>query len=96
MKLISPEYAAGFFDGEGCISLCYMGRALLPSMRKETRKQYLQRYEHRRQRQSLRLEPKLWAGIDASRGRRGGLVSRNTWITEAILEKLERERGNPR
>jgi hypothetical protein len=60
--------------------------------RKETRKQYLQRYESKRQRQSLRLAPTLWAAIDASCGRRGGLVSRNTWITEAILEKLDREK----
>lgn len=44
-----------------------------------------------RSRQSIRLAPNLWGAIDALRGRRPGNVSRNTWITEAILEKLARE-----
>jgi hypothetical protein len=44
-----------------------------------------------RLRQSLRLDPGLWEKIDRERGRRAGSVSGNTWITEAILEKLSRE-----
>lgn len=44
-----------------------------------------------RTRQSLRLDPGLYAGIDRARLKRPGNVSRNTWITEAIQEKLERE-----
>jgi len=46
-----------------------------------------------RLRQSLRLDPEVWEEIDRERGRRPGSVSRNTWITEAILEKLSREQG---
>jgi hypothetical protein len=42
-------------------------------------------------RQSLRLELPVWSRIDRSRLQRAGTVSRNTWITEAILEKLDRE-----
>jgi LPS sulfotransferase NodH len=44
-----------------------------------------------RARQSLRLEAQLWAAIDVARSQRPGNVSRNTWITEAILEKITRE-----
>jgi hypothetical protein len=44
-----------------------------------------------RLRQNLRLEPKVWAAIDAACERRSGYVPRNSWITEAVLEKLERE-----
>jgi hypothetical protein len=43
-------------------------------------------------RSNLRLAPHVWTGIDAARSRRPGNVSRNTWITEAILEKLGREK----
>ncbi|KWN68479.1 hypothetical protein WT90_26125 [Burkholderia stagnalis] len=43
-----------------------------------------------RHRQSLRLDDATWAAIDAARSRRPGNVSRNTWITEAITEKLQR------
>jgi hypothetical protein len=42
----------------------------------------------KRSRQSLRLDPEVWEEIDRDRGKRPGTVSRNTWITEAILEKL--------
>jgi hypothetical protein len=48
-----------------------------------------------RVRQSLRLAPQLWAQIDTARASRAGSVSRNTWITEAILEKITREQGEP-
>ena len=44
-----------------------------------------------RARQSLRLDQALWTRIDRARLQRPGNVSRNTWIAEAILEKLERE-----
>jgi hypothetical protein len=44
-----------------------------------------------RGRQSLRLDPEVWTAIDMSRLRRAGSISRNTWITEAIAEKLARE-----
>jgi hypothetical protein len=46
-----------------------------------------------RWRQSLRLEPEVWTAIDMARLRRAGSISRNTWITEAIAEKLAREQG---
>jgi hypothetical protein len=46
-----------------------------------------------RGRQSLRLEPAVWTAIDMARLRRAGSISRNTWITEAIAEKLEREQN---
>lgn len=46
-----------------------------------------------RGRQSLRLSPAIWAAIDIARSRRAGSVSRNTWITEAILEKVAREQS---
>ena len=39
---------------------------------------------------NLRLPPETFATIDAARRTRPGNVSRNTWITEAIEEKLER------
>jgi hypothetical protein len=47
-----------------------------------------------RGRQSLRLEPEAWTAIDMARLRRAGSISRNTWITEAIAEKLAREHQN--
>lgn len=40
---------------------------------------------------NLRLAPELCAAIDEARDRRPGAISRNTWITEAIQEKLARE-----
>jgi hypothetical protein len=42
-------------------------------------------------RQSLRLEPHVWKAIDRFRSKRAGNVSLNTWICEAILEKLSQE-----
>lgn len=44
-----------------------------------------------RGRQSLRLETAIWAAIDQARSRRAGNISRTTWITEAIMEKLRAE-----
>lgn len=40
---------------------------------------------------NLRLPKALFAAIDAARGNRPGKVSRNTWIAEAVQEKLARE-----
>ena len=50
-----------------------------------------------RGRQSLRLDPEVWTAIDTARLLRAGSISRNTWITEAIVEKLAREQdiGSP-
>lgn len=42
---------------------------------------------------NLRLSAETFALIDAARAGRPGNVSRNTWITEAIAEKLARETG---
>jgi hypothetical protein len=47
-----------------------------------------------RGRQSLHLDPEVWMAIDAARLRRARGISRNTWITEAIAEKLVREQNN--
>lgn len=40
---------------------------------------------------NLRLSAETFDAIDASRSERAGAISRNTWITEAIQEKLARE-----
>lgn len=40
---------------------------------------------------NLRLPPETFKAIDDLRERRAGSVSRNTWIAEAITEKLARE-----
>lgn len=42
---------------------------------------------------NLRLSAETFAQIDAARADRLGNVSRNTWITEAVAEKLARETG---
>jgi hypothetical protein len=42
-------------------------------------------------RQSLRLPANLCARLDMARAKRAGNVSRNTWIIEAVVEKLSRE-----
>jgi hypothetical protein len=47
-----------------------------------------------RGRQSLRLDPVVWTAIDTVRLRPAGSISHNTWITEAIAEKLAREQNN--
>jgi hypothetical protein len=41
-----------------------------------------------------RLPPELWAAIDGARDKRPGNVSRNTWVVEAITEKLAKEQQN--
>ena len=42
---------------------------------------------------NLRLSPEVFALVDQARAKRLGNVSRNTWIAEAIQEKLAREIG---
>ena len=44
---------------------------------------------------NLRLAAETFAEIDASCAGRPGNVSRNTWIAEAVEEKLARERAPP-
>jgi predicted HicB family RNase H-like nuclease len=41
---------------------------------------------------NLRLAAETFAQIDAACAARPGAVSRNTWIAEAVQEKLARER----
>ena len=41
---------------------------------------------------NLRLSGETFEAIDAARQSRPGNISRNTWITEAVEEKLARER----
>lgn len=40
---------------------------------------------------NLRLSAETFAAIDRARAARSGHVSRNTWLTEAVEEKLARE-----
>lgn len=40
---------------------------------------------------SLRLKKEILDDIDAKRAERPGNISRNTWIAEAVREKLERD-----
>jgi len=42
---------------------------------------------------NLRLSAEAFEAIDVARGARPGNISRNTWITEAVEEKLARDRG---
>ena len=51
----------------------------------------MQKHTGLRDRTSLRLNPDTLAEVDAARLRRPGRISRNTWIAEAIYEKLARE-----
>lgn len=44
---------------------------------------------------NLRLSAGTFAAIDRARGARAGHISRNTWLTEAVEEKLAREAANP-
>lgn len=43
---------------------------------------------------NLRLPAETFAAIDQARSTRAGHVSRNTWVTEAVQEKLAREAAN--
>ena len=44
-----------------------------------------------KERSNLRVPTEVFAAINAARANRPGSISRNTWITEAIQEKLTRE-----
>lgn len=44
---------------------------------------------------NLRLSSETFQAIDEARAGRPGRVSRNTWIAEAIEEKLGREADSP-
>ena len=44
---------------------------------------------------NLRLAPETFSAIDAARALRPGSVSRNTWIAEAVQEKLARTADAP-
>ena len=41
---------------------------------------------------NLRLPAETFEAIDVARGARPGNISRNTWINEAVEEKLARDR----
>jgi len=43
---------------------------------------------------NLRLVSETFAAIDRARALRPGHISRNTWLTEAVEEKLAREAAN--
>jgi predicted HicB family RNase H-like nuclease len=43
---------------------------------------------------NLRLSPETFEQIDSARAARPGHVSRNTWLTEAVEEKLARDLAN--
>jgi len=45
------------------------------------------------ERMNLRLAPGVFSLVDKARAQRLGNVSRNTWIAEAIQEKLTREKA---
>ena len=40
---------------------------------------------------NLRLPMRVWKQIDTRRKQRAGSVSRNTWIAEAVEDKIEQE-----
>jgi hypothetical protein len=42
---------------------------------------------------NLRLPAETFEAIDVARGARPGNISRNTWINEAVEEKLARDRA---
>lgn len=57
--------------------------APMKAARKDSRSSALERI-------NLRLPPEVLKAIDAECSRRAGNVSRNTWITEAVTERLAR------
>jgi len=42
-------------------------------------------------RSNLRLPKHIVRSIDIARGRRPGFMSRNSWIAEAVIDKLKQE-----
>lgn len=57
--------------------------APMKAARKDSRSSALERI-------NLRLSPEVLEAIDAECSRRAGNVSRNTWIAEAVTERLAR------
>jgi len=57
--------------------------APMNTARKDSRSRALERI-------NLRLAPEVLKAIDVECSRRAGNVSRNTWITEAVTERLAR------
>ena len=67
------------------MALSHDGATMAPMKadRKDSRSSALERI-------NLRLSPEVLEAIDAECSRRAGSVSRNTWITEAVTERLAR------
>ena len=67
------------------LTLSHDGTTMAPMKadRKDSRSSALERI-------NLRLSPEVLEAIDAECSRRAGSVSRNTWITEAVTERLAR------
>lgn len=67
------------------LALSHDGATMAPmkAARKDSRSSALERI-------NLRLPPEVLKAIDAECSRRAGNVSRNTWITEAVTERLAR------
>ena len=45
---------------------------------------------------NIRFDEQVWARIDHARAKRAGFVSRNSWILEAVMEKLAKEQDDNR
>ena len=45
---------------------------------------------------NVRFDEQVWARIDRARNKRAGFVSRNSWILEAVMEKLAKEQDDNR
>ena len=67
------------------LALSQYGATMAPmkAARKDSRSSALERI-------NLRLPPEVLEAIDSECSRRAGSVSRNTWITEAVTERLAR------
>ena len=67
------------------LALSHDGATMAPmkAARKDSRSSALERI-------NLRLPPEVLKAMDAECSRRAGNVSRNTWITEAVTERLAR------
>lgn len=65
---------------------CHQNGAIMVTMRKAVSK----KQQPPVGRFTLRLPPDMVKAIEAECARRAGKVSRNTWIAEAVQEKLER------
>lgn len=66
----------------------------MPKWRHNGTVKMVKKTEMHQPRTNLRLSGELLMAVDDARSKRPGKISRNTWITEAILEKLERIEKN--